>query len=144
MVKLLAQTTYLISISAVMQHISSDATPLEQMEVLHEKAVDLHENLVVSGNWNTANKDGEKFTPALGDARLGTSERTCWNCGKKGCNVRNYDEAKDQNRINKNRENYNTYQGKPVPVGSKPFKKRNDSDTGTARDKSGTNYCRKV
>ena len=50
MLKLLVQTTNITSTLAVMPHISSDATPLEQMEALLEKALDLHENLVVGGN----------------------------------------------------------------------------------------------
>ena len=57
--KLLAQTADLSSISTVLPNIPNDVTPLEQMEALLEKAVDLHKNLVVSGNWNTATKGGE-------------------------------------------------------------------------------------
>ena len=83
MFKLFAQTTDISSMSIVMPHISSDATSLEQTEALLEKAVDLYENLVASGNWNTSNKGGGKFNATLGDAGSGTSERTCWNCGKK-------------------------------------------------------------
>ena len=51
---------------------------------------------------------------------------------------------KDQNRINRNREKYYKDQGKPVPVGRKPVKKRDKSNIGTARDKYGTEYRHKV
>ena len=50
MFRLLAQAADLGSVSTVMPNISFDATPLEQVEALLEKAVDLHENLVISGN----------------------------------------------------------------------------------------------
>ena len=144
MFKLLAQTTDLSSVLTVMPHIFSDTTPLEQVKALLEKAVDLHENLVINDNWNTANKGGGKFTAAFGDAGSGASERTCWNCGKKGCNVRECDQAKDQHMIHKNKAKYYKDLGKPVPVGRKPFKSKDKSDPGTARDKSGPDYRRKV
>ena len=85
-----------------------------------------------------------KCIAALGDAGSGSFERTCWNCGKKGCNVRDCNEAKDQNIIHKNRKRYYEYQGKPVPVGKKPWKKRDANYPGTARDKSSTECCHTV
>ena len=77
MFRLLVQAADLGSVSTVMTHISFDAAPLEQVEALLEKAVDLHENLVISSNWNRANKGGGKFTAAFGDAGSGMSERMC-------------------------------------------------------------------
>ena len=65
MFRLLAQIADLSSVSTVMPHISSDATPLEEVESLLEKAVDLHENLVISGNLNTASKGGGSLLPPL-------------------------------------------------------------------------------
>ena len=127
-----------------MPHISSDATPLEQVEALLEKTVDLHENLAISGSWNKANKGGGKFTAAFGDAGSGASERTCWNCGKKGSNVRDCDQAKDQNKIDKKKARYYKDLGKLDPVWRELFKLKDKSDPGTARDKTNPDYCRKI
>ncbi|MCP2504621.1 MAG: hypothetical protein NLN65_04940, partial [Candidatus Poseidoniaceae archaeon] len=134
MFRLLAQAADLGSVSTVMPNISFDATPLEQVEALLEKAVDLHEALVISGNWNTAAKGGGKFAGAFGDAGSGMSERTCWNCDKKGCNVRDCDQPKDQAKIDKNKTKYYKDLGKPVPTGKKPFKSKDKNDPGAARD----------
>ena len=115
MLRLLAHATDLSIVSTVMPHISSDATYLEQMEALLEKAVDLHKNLVVSGNWNQAVKGGGGEHEMAGTF----SAFKCWNCDKENCCVSICKEPKNWARIDANKKKIHTDKGLPVPAGRK-------------------------
>ena len=75
-------------------------SPMEQIEKILAKAEDVYDCLCLAGQWNPATKGGG------GDhanaAGVALDDMKCFNCEKKGCNVKKCPYPKDQAKIARN------------------------------------------
>lgn len=82
----------------ILPSIPDDATPMEKIEAILEKAVDQYDKLCTAQKWNVV-----KGKPYAGLA-AGGGETICWNCEQPGCTVGKCPKPRDQARINKNKQ----------------------------------------
>ena len=73
---------------------------MEQVEFIIRTAYDFYNNLTATNQWNVPK--GHK----MGAAVVGAVSRPCWNCEKDGCNAKTCPEPRNEERINKNKEEY--------------------------------------
>ena len=83
---------------SVLDTITPNSTPMEMIEAILTKAVDLYNMLAEGGKWNIQNRGG-------GGGRIAMTAvpPRCWNCGKEGCNVKQCKQPKDRARIDANK-----------------------------------------
>ena len=96
MFKHLKQTAELHHLSLLLPNISSNASPIEQIEGILEKAVDQYDLLCTAGVWNKVSHRGmvNSIVDPVG---------ICWNCSKKGHKTQECNKPKDPTPYNKTR-----------------------------------------
>ena len=125
--------------TTILPNIPYDATPLDIIELCWEKAVDMHDFLSTTGQWNVAKKGGGLH---VANSNSNSDHYKCWNCEKTDCNLRKCKEPKDQQRIERNKK---LYQDRVKNGDIKPGRKQNnDRKKGKKGEGGDTQYRRKV
>ena len=119
----------------ILPTITKNDSPMEQIEKILAKAEEVYDCLCLAGQWNPAKKGGGgAHAHAAGTA---LEDLKCFNCEKKGCNVKKCPHPKDQAKIDRNFKAYREKNPK------KPFKgKSSNPDAGGGNDDK--NYRRKA
>jgi hypothetical protein len=121
----------------VLDTISHDSTPMEMIEAILTKAVDLYNAIADGDGWNIQNKGGGGGgTHALNV----TTTPKCWNCRKEGCSVGKCTERKDQARIKRNKDKF--YNDRNANSGNQGSTNKTQDKRNV--DKSSSEYQRKV
>ena len=98
--KHLKQTAELNNLSILLPTIPIDASPMEQIEGVLEKAVDQYDLQCTAGLWNKVSRGGSALKSIV------EAVAVCWNCGEKGHTARECKKAKDPVAYNKRRKEF--------------------------------------
>ena len=98
MFKHLKQTAELNHLALLLPTLSEDATPMEQIDAVLEKAVDQYDLLCTAGLWNKVTKGGNALKSIVDMVNV------CWNCGQKGHPATRCPKPKDPVTYNKNKK----------------------------------------
>ena len=78
--------------------------PMDQIEKILTKAEDVYDCLCLSGQWNLAKKGGG--ADQANTVGVALEDTKCFNCEKKGCNVKKCPHPKDQAKIDRSFKAY--------------------------------------
>ena len=76
-----------------------NATPLETLEAVLQKACDLYDQLCISGQWIKIKDRNSALNSII-------NKRKCWNCGEEDHGVSDCPKPRDETTINRNREEF--------------------------------------
>ena len=99
MFKHLKQTAELNHLALLLPTLSDDATPMEQIDAVLDKAVDQYDLLCTAGLWNKATRGGGNALKSIVDM-----VNICWNCGQKGHPAFKCRKPRDPVTYNKNKK----------------------------------------
>lgn len=129
----------------ILEGVTADSTPLEKIEAVMAKGIDMYDMLCLAGVW-LPNSDkggtGGRMNTIVGMVNA------CWNCGETGHGVARCPKPKDQARIAKNKkaheESKNSDGGAPPGGSGGGRNSRNRRGKNKDVDKGSTEYKRKL
>ena len=127
-----------------MEGVTADSTPLEKVEAVLDKAVEMYDMLCLAGVWLPNSEKGGT------GGRLNTLVEminVCWNCGETGHGVAKCPHPKDQARIAKNKKAFEESKksgGGPHPGGSSGGRSSRNPRDNKDVDQSSSEYKRKI
>jgi hypothetical protein len=90
----------------VLGTIPRNATILEQIEAILDKALDMYDKLSIAQIWNGTTKGGPRANVST-TASAGNLKRTCWNCGGDDHQARTCPKPRNKKLYEKNRKAFN-------------------------------------